>query len=156
MQKYLNFIDQYSLERQHYWRLDDVYKKKQWEIFWCQSRRQQKWGIKSPEEEDYQWMTKEDLLKELNTRHIDLQQFTLEVLAVIRNMAVYAAMIINEAQELIGEDDLNQAIVDHHKFVETLKQIVSDQVEKNKEETTQQTSDSDASVIKILSSKKKP
>lgn len=121
MEKIIQFIESFSTSKKHYFRCSLTYHPEtQVEIAHFGKRLTDKWALKQPQDEDWSYYSAQDFIDAANNAGVNLYDLELNLNNTARTMAVYANMVLKEAQVVLGKEAVDEAIEEYRKFGEQL------------------------------------
>ena len=123
LEKKIKFLEDFGIDRQLYWRVNDIYGRYEWEIMW-QKNTTKSWKTKKLGMEKWFELDKNTLRKELLSRKIDIQDFEIQLTSTIFTFVVFCNSAVEEAKSVIGDEKIEEAIKQHKKFAEGLLEAI--------------------------------
>lgn len=123
MQRWLNFIEQYSVDDELYWQLNQGGTNVSFEIQWRRAQSMS-WRIKPLHALFWTQCDRDGLLLALQREKLNLTEFEENLRRTVVQQAVFGHAIFNAAKELVDEATLKEALVDHNEFMEQLRSSV--------------------------------
>ena len=124
MEKLLNFLDGYVLERSFYWKVRVIYSTSFCEIKWKQGNKDQ-WQIKPELAKDWTIASTKEVISILNDNKVDLAGFETQLTESLLQQVVYANTFMERGLSLFGEDKVQEAIRLHKEFLNNLKEAIT-------------------------------
>ena len=112
LEKKIKFLEDFGIDRQLYWRVNDIYGRYEWEIMW-QKNTTKSWKTKKLGMEKWFELDKNTLRKELLSRKIDIQDFEIQLTSTIFTFVVFCNSAVEEAKSVIGDEKIEEAIKQH-------------------------------------------
>ncbi len=123
MQRWLNFIEQYSVDDELYWQLNQGGTNVSFEIQWRRAQAMS-WRIKPLHALFWTQCDRDGLLLALQREQLNLSEFEDNLRRTVVQQAVFGHAIFNAAKELVDEATLKEALTDHNEFMEQLRSSV--------------------------------
>lgn len=123
MERWLNFIEQYSVDDEIYWQLNQAGTNVSFEIQWRRSQALS-WRMKPLHALFWTQCDRDGLLLALQREKLNLFEFEESLRRTVVQQAVFGHAIFNAAKELVDEATLKEALTDHDDFMEQLRSSV--------------------------------
>lgn len=123
MERWLNFIEQYSVDDELYWQLNQAGTNVSFEIQWRRSQALS-WRIKPLHALFWTQCDRDGLLLALQRERLNLSEFEENLRRTVVQQAVFGHAIYNAAKELVDEATLKEALSDHDEFMAQLRTSV--------------------------------
>lgn len=121
MQKMLKFLDYAGIDPQLYWRVASS--GQEYEIQWHKDRPLA-WRFRRVGDLFWQLCRTEDLETTLLRHEIDLVEFQRKLRHTILQQLAFADRIISEGKQIFGQDAVEQAISENHRFLRQLEDVI--------------------------------
>ena len=108
-----------------YWKVADIYGRKEFEIVWYSTASEYKWTIK-PEGQSPIGINTEGLEAVLNLHKIDMHQFDLQLSSHLLQAIIISKQILDEGIEVFGKEIVDEAEKEITSFMDSLTDIVKD------------------------------
>lgn len=147
MEKILNFIDDYTMESQLYYRVTSLYDQKVFELQWFREKNSgvrkaaKPWRVRPLGDDSWAELATAELVNVLNEFQIDLLSFEQMVSTSVLQQIVYADMVTKKAEALFGRPAIDEAIDANQKFMEELAETLKSLVKAVPEKKEAQKSD---------------
>ncbi len=124
MDKLLKFMDFACIDPRMYWKLPTLDGRDLFEIQW---RRDDKlrWRLRKVGALLWDLSSETTLLAQLTSLNIDTQLFESKLRANLLQQVAYADRIVRDARNIIGPEEVQQAIVDQQTFMNQLEDAIS-------------------------------
>ncbi|MFW7379603.1 MAG: hypothetical protein ACOH5I_12390 [Oligoflexus sp.] len=123
MQNLLKFLDYAGIDPKLYWRTKSIDGEQEFEIQW---RRDQdlSWRFRRSGDLFWQMCKTDDLITALQQISIDVPAFESKLRYTILQQVAFADKIVREAQQILGEEAVDQAIRDNQRFLQQLEDVI--------------------------------
>lgn len=124
MDKLLKFMDFACIDPRMYWKIPTLDGRDLFEIQW---RRDDKlrWRLRKVGALLWDLSSETTLLAQLTSLNIDTQLFESKLRANLLQQVAYADRIVRDARNIIGPEEVQQAIVDQQTFMNQLEDAIS-------------------------------
>ena len=157
MEKLIDFIEKYSIDKTFYCRVNDIYSKHEWEISWDKSESKGlAWSLKKADEDDRNLCSKAELIDLISFYNIDMVQFEAELQAKIKNMIVFVHLMQREAKKILGDDIIDVSLAEYDDFAKSLMDTIKKLLPDHKIPDSVESADSDSKNSKPEFTKKLP
>lgn len=124
MEKLMAFIEDYSLERKFYTRIDDIYRSQKWEIYYKHnsenSSNPHTWNVKKIEDKNWLTLNKGEMIRFIYKNNIDIINFEMELQTSIKNLIVFTHLLQKQAKKLLGKDIVEKTNSEYEDFAKNL------------------------------------
>jgi hypothetical protein len=119
MQNLLEFVEHYTLDPHLYYRIDG------YEIMWQRQGSQTWWKFSRENSNLWTHAAHADVVGALRAAGIDVAAFEQRVTESILAQAVYADIVMSKAEEVLGPQAVQAAIIDSVAFSKQLAELVN-------------------------------
>lgn len=124
MDNILKFLDFASIDTQMYWRIPGIDPETSYEIQW---RREGNFRWRFRPYGDVLWNLGDDenLMSQMAKHGIDTEVFAKQLKNSLLHQICYADRIVADARQLLGSEDVDQALHEHRDFVRSIEEAVA-------------------------------
>lgn len=121
MQHLINFLETHAIDKNFYCRAYDFAGTTEWEIHWNHTPNEKKcWGIKPTLDIEWSWYTAKQLPEVLAAFKINTDLIESEMVGNIKSMVVYSSLMLDEAKRVLGDNIIENAMIEYHEFTQAL------------------------------------
>lgn len=124
MQHYIDFIDRYAIDPQIYIVAPHQNARQRFELYWEREKGPQRWRLRLIGEQDWTRLSSSTLRSVLEQRGADIPRVEAQVRAIALTQVVFAETLAAEARRLFGARCVEQAVEDHHAFLNEIQAVV--------------------------------
>ncbi|MBQ48240.1 MAG: hypothetical protein CMP10_12480 [Zetaproteobacteria bacterium] len=150
LKKQIDFINNYSIDDQLYWRVNQLYTDKEYEIQWRRDEAAP-WRYRAVKDETWQEATNQQIITDLSKLNIDLVHFEAGIRGCILQQVIFADMICKKAKSLLGSEAIEKAFADNQAFMNEIINTISDLTKSKKPAT-----DNPKPFLQLVQSNMKP
>ena len=131
IEKFMDFINSYSMDKKRYWVLKDIYDVKKFEVFWAPNN---KWSLKIDGNDDWlaENLGKDEFIEKLNENKCDISNLEGQMKGDILSQSLYAKIVVDKTKDLLGQEEMDKADDDFKEFNKTLISTVEKLLKKPK------------------------
>ena len=154
MGELITFIEAYGGEKKFFWTVTTLYQKQQVDLVFFGERLESKWGAKVGSEAEYRFFERAELMRFLVNHKVNLLEWEEKLRGTIKTMAVYASMLTDDAEKILGTKVLAEAKKAYGSFtaqlVATIDNILSAKRNKDHELPTSRSLEEAASPLRLV------
>lgn len=127
MQYLLDFVHEHTLEEQLYLVVDTS--DGQLELLWQRREDPGSWQVRPHRSEaGFETVARADLIDALRAKGADMGRVERELRAIAMTQIAFADMLLRDANECLGRDFVNAALLGHQQLISELKNSISELV----------------------------
>lgn len=124
MQDLIGFIDSFAGDKKYFWQISFAYKPEKADIAFFGNKIDNKWAIKLTKEDEWTFFNKDNFLRFLDQEGISFYDLEVKLRSSSKSMAVYAYMLFEEAEKILGKDFVTEAVEEYKQFSKELIRTV--------------------------------
>lgn len=124
MQHLIDFIDRYAIDPQIYIIAPHRQSAQRFELYWEREKAPMRWRVRLIGDATWTRTTSPMLLPVLEQRGADIQRVEAQLRSIALTQVVFAETLTKEARRLFGPHCVEQAVEDHHAFLDEIQAVV--------------------------------
>lgn len=124
MQSVLDFIDRYAIDPQIYIVAPHADGKQRFELYWERDKSPTRWRFRLIGNGEWIRLSTPMLATVLRQKGADMERLEFQLRSIALTQVVFAETLTEEARRLFGSRCVDQAVEDHHVFLEQIQSAV--------------------------------